>query len=289
MSRSWERRRMSEEEPKQLKWLAKITDARCDGHESHFILIVLNSSLSIDQLEHSTGPSGTLSELEQSIPMLLWLWKHSTYRIAADGAANSLRFYSEHFDGVELTPDVICGDMDSVTQETLEYFKAKQVPVVIDGDQDKNDLFKGLDNAQEHQSKHGNSDVFVYGAFGGRLDQQMQSLNSLYIWRSSFSSLCLVSEESLAALISAGQHQLHVATQLEGPICGIIPIGIQEACVSTSGLKWNLHKSRTGFGGLISSSNEILPETKGEVTISSDFPLLWTTEVHGGKLQESLR
>lgn len=57
--------------------------------------------------------------------------------------------------------------------------------------------------------------------------------------------------------------------------------GTFKAIVTTHGLKWDLMNTQTGFGGLISSSNEVVDESNGVVEISTDSWLVWTTHMNG--------
>lgn len=48
--------------------------------------------------------------------------------------------------------------------------------------------------------------MIVFGAFGGRLDQEMQNLNTLYShhYTSAFEQLVLLSDECVASLLQPG-------------------------------------------------------------------------------------
>jgi hypothetical protein len=37
-----------------------------------------------------------------------------------------------------------------------------------------------------------------------------------------------------------GQHLVHIDHSILGPTCGLLPVGIESARISTSGLRWNL-------------------------------------------------
>ncbi|CEM17517.1 unnamed protein product, partial [Vitrella brassicaformis CCMP3155] len=68
-----------------------------------------------------------------------------------------------------LLPSHICGDLDSVRPDVLEYFKDREVSILHDRDQDTNDLEKCF---QFVRSEFQTGDkVVVVGAFGGRFDQ----------------------------------------------------------------------------------------------------------------------
>ena len=74
---------------------------------------------------------------------------------------------------------------------------------------------------------------------------------------------------------------------LDGPLCGLFPVGSSTATVLTSGLKWNLCEQELCMGGLVSSSNEIVYTTsavsddscEAEVVVHTSHPILWTCQI----------
>jgi len=72
-------------------------------------------------------------------------------------------------------------------------------------------------------------------------------------------------------------HHLHVHPCLEvGHHCGLVPLSGPAASVSTTGLRWNLQHQPLRWGQLISTSNVIEDDV---VTVRTDVPLIWTTEL----------
>jgi thiamine pyrophosphokinase len=78
-------------------------------------------------------------------------------------------------------------------------------------------------------------------------------------------------------LIDAGQSTIIIDEEVQGPQCGLIPLGGPVVKISTKGLRWNLNEARLEFGRLISTSNCL--EAK-EIIIDSSDPFLWTTALH---------
>lgn len=89
--------------------------------------------------------------------LALRLSRSSDLLVAADGGANSAR-------ALGLVPDVIIGDLDSVTPATLRVFRGSLVLRV--GRQDTTDLEKALD----FLAARGVRSVTVLGATGKRVD-----------------------------------------------------------------------------------------------------------------------
>lgn len=237
-------------------------------------------------------------------PLFHQLWNQSTYKVCADGGANRIR-------RLELVPDVITGDLDSLTEATREYYHKRNVRILQVIDQDRNDLDKALAliDPQEYDS------IVVYGATGGRLDQLMASIQELYAYslatekwntpaaiktrkvvstqqQPCCANLFLYSDTSMACLLQPDiRHRLllqrcdNVAeTVAEGPTCGLLPVGEPVTSVTTTGLKWNLLDAPTKFGGLVSTSNKIVDYDN--LTIVTSHPIVFTAETHSGAPSE---
>lgn len=142
-------------------------------------------------------------------------------------------------------------------------------------DQDSTDLQKCLKHILE-RPKTASDDtptIIAIGALGGRLDHTLSNLNSLLM--NPTLDLVLVGEGNLARVLPSGQSVIMPAGQgLEGPTCGLIPLG-GPAVATTTGLKWNLDKTAMRFGGLVSSSNLLDAPL---ITVETDVALIWTTE-----------
>ncbi len=77
-----------------------------------------------------------------------------------------------------------------------------------------------------------------------------------------------------------------------GQTCGILPVGVDGAEVTTKGLKWDLGASaggfwlisgwRTSFDGDVSTSNHLLPDEPA-VYLRTDQPVFWCVEVRNAQ------
>lgn len=125
-----------------------------------FILVILNQPL---------PPYHILTQLFNS--------KSCIRRIAADGGANRLLQVEKSNGGDAcLIPDLICGDLDSISNETRLYYEALNVTIQKESSQDNTDFQKCLDTIEGYDV-----DVLAVGALGGRLDQSMASINVMYV------------------------------------------------------------------------------------------------------------
>jgi thiamine pyrophosphokinase len=117
----------------------------------------------------------------------------------------------------------------------------------------------------------------VFGAFGGRFDQEMAAINSLFKWSSVFDRVVLLDGKTVSALLlGPGSHQLRLITAIEGPTCGLIPIAGPVDSVDSTGLVWNIEGRRLEWGVLVSSSNSLDPKAGGIVEVRTSQTLLWT-------------
>lgn len=104
-------------------------------------------------------------------------------------------------------------------------------------------------------TREGSHDLIVLGALNGRFDHCIASINTVFLLRSGqihlddgvsgdglpdYRRVWLVSDMSVATVLSAGRHRVVVMPVVEGPTCGLMPIGVQEAKVVTKGLRWNI-------------------------------------------------
>ena len=209
------------------------------------------------------------------------LWKSSQYHICADGGANRLMDATIDLEGDAYIPNAIRGDLDSLRQDTRAYFESLGVEIERNPDQNSNDLDKALNKVMSVPVDF--NQIVIYGAFGGRFDQEMASFQSLHKWAPKFEHrIWLYGDETSACLIPSNCHveiQVpHSATVgiREGPTCGLIPLGFECRSLTTTGFKWNLGGVESAFGGLVSTSNHIEDEV---VEVQASHPMVFTAEV----------
>lgn len=236
-------------------------------------------------LEPGDGVQNTvLLVLNYTLPKLTpEVWRSAKMRVCADGGANRLYDELPALLGEEparvraaSVPDFIRGDLDSVRDEVRDFYAGLGAKVERERDQDTTDFQKCMAFIEQAFSEEEKSQlkVLVVGFRGGRLDHELSNLNTLHL----FPALraVLLSDASLATLLPAGRHTIRPHASLEGPHCGLVPLGAP-CTVTTAGLRWNLESTRMEFGALVSSSNEIVDY--GGVSVETDSALLWTTDI----------
>jgi len=108
--------------------------------------------------------------------LLFRLWHASDWRCCADGGGNRLHdllsgtdnrptsyiarllgwfLQSQRTEADEYLPDLIKGDLDSLRGDVRQYYEARKVPVVQDGDQYSTDLEKCVRSLQEKEQSDG--------------------------------------------------------------------------------------------------------------------------------------
>lgn len=176
-----------------------------------------------------------------------------------------------------LVPDVIKGDLDSARSEVLKFYEERGTTVIRDPDQNTNDFGKCLQTLANRQIRLGTTmNVVVFGALGGRMDHEMCNISYLYQW-TCFRRIVLLSETSMLYLLPGpGRFTIIPDKAMEGPICGLLPVGAPCESISTSGLKWNLSNETLAFGSMVSSSNEFFGRV---VEVSCSGPLVWMSEL----------
>lgn len=235
--------------------------------------------------------------------LLLALWRTSAVRILADGAGT--RFFTDLPPSLRetLIPDVICGDLDSLTPTAREHYASFGATIHRVEDQDSTDLTKCVEWLRARCGTGGlplaqDLSVVVLSPFGGRLDHAMQNLNSLYTYSAVFGSYRLLSSDCTAALLPSGRSRVDLCPPADGPTVGLIPLGAPAASVTTRGFRWELTGcvSSFGLGGVLSTSNHVMawdawkaesaagadpgPRLiEGAVGIETTAPLVWTCSV----------
>ncbi|KAK1937867.1 Thiamine pyrophosphokinase 1 [Phytophthora citrophthora] len=217
-------------------------------------------------------------------PELFWnMWSSASLTVCADGGANRLYDRSVALQVQDrVAPKFIKGDLDSIRPDVRTFFTAKGTTVLQDLDQYSNDLDKCLQLIYQEQQQQSNDkfSVMIFGAMGGRFDQEMQSINALFRWKDKFQQLMLLSDETTARLLEPQvRHVISPNFHFEARTCGLIPVAGKCKEVTTTGLTWNLSPGmETAFGGLISSSNHV-DDACEQVEVVCDAPLIWTTEL----------
>ncbi|KAL1216575.1 Thiamine pyrophosphokinase 2 [Cardamine amara subsp. amara] len=249
--------------------------------------VMLHSSSFLLPLNPADETKYALVVLNQNLPRFTpLLWEHAKLRLCADGGANRMYdelplFFPDEDASVirhRYKPDIIKGDMDSIRPHVLDFYVGLGTKVIDEShDQDTTDLNKCIMYIRDSSLNQESSrlQILATGALGGRFDHEAGNINVLYLYPDT--RIILLSDDCLIQLLpKTHRHEIHIHSSLQGPHCGLIPIGTPSANTTTTGLQWDLTNTEMRFGGLISTSNLV----KGDkITVESDSDLLWTITI----------
>ncbi|XP_045469029.1 thiamin pyrophosphokinase 1-like isoform X2 [Harmonia axyridis] len=216
------------------------------------------------------------------------IWNQANIRVLVDGGSECWMNWKENLNKKKddlYMPHLLTGDFDSISTETLEKLKKiNGVQVIHTPDQEETDFTKALEilNDYKEQKKIEIDKIYVLTEIAGRLDHLMANINTLYRSESILpnTSVFLLCSDSFSWLLKPGTYKISIPEILRENKnwCSLVPIG-SPAVVTTSGLKWNLDKTKLEFGGLISTSNSY--NGSAEVEIETSSCLLWTMSTRG--------
>jgi thiamine pyrophosphokinase len=199
--------------------------------------------------------NGELSDLEKARALI----QKGDYILCADGG-------TRHALALNLTPDLIVGDMDSAERGQLQRLVEAGVSVeLFPHDKNETDLELAINRAIALNP----SQIIIVAGLGGRLDQTL-------------ANLALLTDLRLAAFdvrLDGGNEEIfvcrdHVQIQGErGDLVSLIPWGGAVSEVQTMSLKWPLKKETLYPDRTRGISNEMLRES-ASVSIGSGLLLV---------------
>jgi len=173
--------------------------------------------------------------------LILFLQKKGyEYLICADGGANHAR-------RLNLCPDIIMGDLDSILTETLKYYSSRTKIIKIKRQSDT-DVEKCLKFAINNKFE----ECVLLGVIGDRLDHSFCNLGIVLKFSDKI-KIKLVSEKSVLS-IEKGEVKMNT---LKGEIISLYAFD-SKTFITSSGLKYPLKKSILPFGIKESTSNVAL-------------------------------
>ena len=184
--------------------------------------------------------------------------------IAADGGASHCRVLG-------VTPSILIGDLDSLTEVDLAYWEQAGTKVIrYKSRKDETDLELAL----LHAKANGVDEVLILGGLGRRWDQ-------------TFANLLLPAHEKLRGLQVTywdDEQRLYlvdgerVIEGRAGQMVSLIPIGGDAEGVTTQGLEWRMDDETLNFGATRGVSNVML-ENAVEVFVRKGLLLCVVSEI----------
>lgn len=168
--------------------------------------------------------------------------------ISADGASNKLH-------QIDIVPDYILGDLDSIDTNVVEYFKDKSVEFIkFNPEKDFSDTHICVDFLIEK----GYSEIDLYGAFGGRWDHTIANFGLMYYAYKKNIKLSLIDRYDNAKIYGEGSY----ISKKKANQCFSIFAVFEDAIVSLEGVKYPLKEYPLTRGESIGLSNEYIEDCK---------------------------
>lgn len=191
--------------------------------------------------------NGDITEINETLELL----NEYEIIICADGASNRL-----HRAGI--TPDYILGDLDSIDEKTLEYFKEKQVKFIkFNPEKDFSDTHICIDFLIER----GYREIDLYGALGGRWDHSLSNFGMLYYAYEKNVHLNLIDRYDKAFVCGIGKY---ISKKTENQHFSIFAV-FEDAKVTLEGVKYPLNQYNLKRGESIGLSNEYIGDCYVEI------------------------
>lgn len=151
----------------------------------------------------------------------------------ADGGANiAYRF--------GIRPDFIIGDLDSVSENVVNFYQKKGTEVIYDSDQNSTDIEKSV----KFLIHKGCTSIDIVSAIGNRIDHNLGNLSVLVNYRKK-ANLRMVGEGS-EIFFATGKFSFRAN---KGDIISLIPFGRKVFVLKTVGLKFKLKNENLTFSG----------------------------------------
>lgn len=179
--------------------------------------------------------------------------------LCADGGANSAR-------KLNIIPNYIIGDLDSITPENKKYFELKSRIIKIKRQNDTD-----VEKCIKFALKKGYTDCILLGVIGDRLDHSFCNMGITIKFSDSI-RIQIISDKSI---LSVAKGEVIIKT-LPGEVFSIYAFD-NDTKITSYGLKYKLKDTRLPFGKRESTSNVALRSEvslkikKGKIFIIRDY------------------
>jgi len=190
--------------------------------------------------------NGNLSDLSQAKKII----KKTDFLIAVDGGAS-------HFKKLKLIPNLVIGDMDSISREQRFLFPTIKYP----RKKDKTDFELAIDYCLKNKFQ----EIIIFGILGDRIDHMMANI---FLIAKLQATSC-----KLQIKIIEGNKEIFVLNKeiiIKGKIgdeISIIPVSEKLEGITTEGLYYRLIDDTLEFGTTRGVSN-VMKETSAKITAS---------------------
>ncbi|MBW2557663.1 MAG: thiamine diphosphokinase [Deltaproteobacteria bacterium] len=179
--------------------------------------------------------------------------------ICADGAAQRLK-------ELDVVPDCIVGDMDSVDEKTLQYFEAKGSRIIRHSiDKDETDTQLALECAFEMDPE----EIRIFGALGGRIDHALANISLLVMCAKHGVETKIVDSDCELFIVTGSC----VIDGREGDTVSLLPLSSDVKGITLEGFRYPLTDGTMEIGTPYGISNR-LAGTRGTISVKSGYLLV---------------
>ncbi|CDO94242.1 unnamed protein product [Kluyveromyces dobzhanskii CBS 2104] len=256
-------------------------------------------------------------KIELDVSVFEKLWNRYTIKVCADGGANRLYDYLSDYNGNKYQPDLVVGDMDSIREDVLKYYKGSEITTVIKQQtQFSTDFSKSINAAtllmlgadlktmeiDEYDGIHKlygiankgplhDVPLLVLNGIDGRFDQTIHSMVQFYVLQREdpYYKVCFLTMSDFIILVPSSTKgywlKLGNIKSMMGN-CGLLPLAGPTNITKTKGLKWDVENLLSSIAsGEVSSSNRFVGEN---CLIACDQPLVTNVELKWDRVMSLL-
>lgn len=184
--------------------------------------------------------------------LLSSLVQENEFILCADGGIN-------HLMHINALPNLVLGDLDSVSEAGLEYIKSNSITI------EKFPVMKDETDTElaiNHLIRNKYKEITIIGGMGSRMDHTIGNIYLLRFLNKNGIKGCIINENNIIHLV---EKDIRLYKK-EGYYTSVIPITIDGIEISVSGFLYPLYKEHIAFGATRGISNEI-SEKLGIITI----------------------
>lgn len=183
---------------------------------------------------------------------ILKLKDESDFILSADGG-------TDYCVELGIIPDLVIGDLDSISPKTLDILKKKEVPInVFPIKKDKTDSQLSI----EYLMDKGAEEITIIGAIGSRIDHTLANILLLKTIKDKGIKGKIVHNNNIIYIID---DEL-ILDKKNGYFVSIIPIESKGVLVSLKGFEYNLSKVKIDFASTLGVSNFVI-DKKGYIKV----------------------
>ena len=170
----------------------------------------------------------------------------------------------EHAKNLQVKPDYIVGDFDSVKEDVFAYFKAMNIPTyTFPTQKDETDMQLGIEVA----IKEGGTDLILFGGIGDRFDHTLANAHLLLGLVKKGIRARLVDEKNCVELIDKSMTVYGKA----GDLVSTIPLSMVVEGLTLQGFAYPLEKKDLRLDDEVVAVSNVLLDKVGQVEIEKGY------------------